>query len=359
MTGRGTGRGGLVEAISAVLLDVWGGLSVGRLGCAARQDVSVPGCWPGQAFTPETGRPAGAGAGVGADTSCRAARPSLQRHPISLRPADPARSGRHRGGPHRGLLRRGGVRAGGGWDRFRAAGPGTPSGVLGQVVPCPRSPVPARGRGGSRGRPGPETGRGGRGLRQDVVAGARDRTWWEGLGQDVVGGAGTGRGGRAGGSGTGRGGRAWDRTWWEGLGQDVVGGPGTGRGGRGPSRTWWPGPGTGRGGRGPGIACLGPPQAVSGHRIRVRPPTRTRQAGHQPHNEQETRYFLSPPTSRRPAISCLHPRAGVPTGMADPCTRRPGNPRPAHDRVGGHSLGSAGAHSGRQLSCRSSAWCST
>ncbi len=279
MTGRGTGRGGLVQAISAVLLDVWGGVSGGRLGCAARQDVSVPGCWPGQAFTPETGRPAAAGA----DTSCRAARPRLQRHPISLRPADPARSGRHRGGPHQGLLQLAGVRAGGGGiGGGGAAGPGTPSGVLGQVVPCPRSPVPVRGRGGSRGRPGPETGRRGRGLGQDVVAGAWDRTWWpgpetgrdgRGLGQDVVAGA-------------------WDRTWWPG--------PGTGRGGRGPRQDVVGGPGTGRGGRGLGIAGLRPPQAVSGHRIRVRPPTRTRQAGHHPHSEQESRYFLSPPTSRCP-----------------------------------------------------------
>ena len=123
----GTGRGGLGQVVvgwdrscwvgaghfGCLAGCVWGGLSGGRLGCAARQDVSVPGCWPGQAFTPETGRPAAAGAGVGADTSCRAAHPSLQRHPISLRPADPTRSGHHRGGPHRRLLQLGGVRAGG------------------------------------------------------------------------------------------------------------------------------------------------------------------------------------------------------------------------------------------------------
>ena len=196
-----TGRGGLVQAISAVLLDVWGGVSGGRLGCAARQDVSVPGCWPGQAFTPETGRPAAAGA----DTSCRAARPSLQLHPISLRPADPARIGRHRGGPHRRLLRLGGARAGGDGIGSQLRDLGHRSGVLGQVVPCPRSRYlcevaadPAAGRSpetGRRGRgpgqehwPRPGTGHGGRGPRQDVVAGARDRTWWGG----------------------------WDRTWWEG-----------------------------------------------------------------------------------------------------------------------------------------------
>ena len=176
----GTGRGGLgqvvvglVEAISAVLLDVWGGVSGGRLGCAARQDVSVPGCWPGQAFTPETGRPAGAGAGVGADTSCRAARPSLQRHPISLRPADPARSGRHRGGPHRRLLRRGGARAGGGGIGSELRDLGHPLGssdrlclVRGPRYLCEVAADPAAGRA----------------PRQDMVAGTLDRTWCERLG---------------------------------------------------------------------------------------------------------------------------------------------------------------------------------
>ncbi len=162
----GTGRGGFGGGHFGCLAGcVWGGLSEGRLGCAARQDVSVPGCWPGQAFTPETGRPAAAGA----DTSCRAARPSLQRHPISLRPADPARSGRHRGGPHRELLQLGGARAGGGGIGAELRDLGHPLEssdrlclVRGPRYLCEVAADPAAG-------PGPETGHGGRDLGQDVV----------------------------------------------------------------------------------------------------------------------------------------------------------------------------------------------
>ena len=164
----GTGRGGFGGGHFGCLAGcVWGGLSEGRLGCAARQDVSVPGCWPGQAFTPETGRPAGRG-GRGRHflSSCTSQPPTASDQPPS------SRSRAHR--PPSWWTTPAVAATGRGscwwrWDRCRAAGPGTPSGVLGQVVPCPQSPVPVRGRGGSRGRPGPETGRRGRDLGQDVV----------------------------------------------------------------------------------------------------------------------------------------------------------------------------------------------
>ena len=138
---------------------------------------------------------------------------------VSLRPADPARIGRHRGGPHRGLLRRGGARAGGG-AVIGSPSCGTSDTRLGSsdrlcLVRGPGTCARSRRIPRSAGAP-----------RQDVVAGARDRT-------SVAG--------------------AWDRTWWPG--------PETGRGGRAPGTgRGGPGPGTGRGGRGPGIA-VSPPTA--------------------------------------------------------------------------------------------------
>ena len=201
----------------------------------------------------------------------------------------------------------------------------TPAGILGLVVPSgigsgaagtsghpldvgsSGQVVLAAVRTGGRRRI-PRSGRAGHGGR------ARDRTWWEGLGQDMVG-------------------RAWDRTWWEGLGQDVVAGAWDRTCGRG---------------LGQDVVAGALVLRVSAHR-QLSQVTGSGSGLRPGRGRPATTHTMS----RRPAISCLHPRARCPRpawlthAQGDPAT------------PGQLMTGSAGAHSGRQLSCRSSAWCST
>ena len=131
---------------------MWGRGEPGWPVCSSTGGVG-PGCWPGEAFTPGAAGPAG----PGPYTSCRAAHPSRKppSHGTSARTVSsrcrarntlpgcdrPHPTSRHRRASAvtgRGRLAGGGTVTG--------PGHGTPSGRLGQAVPCPRSPLPVRGR---------------------------------------------------------------------------------------------------------------------------------------------------------------------------------------------------------------------